>query len=709
MPIRCTSSFLISCLALYMGFTVPKISSQQVVINEVVSSNQRGLLDPSGGTPDWIELFNPGPGVASLADYALTDDPANPRKWILSSGTIPPGGFLLVFADGKDRQPSRFPARDPGTTPGLVSWIKASSVSTNDTTAVRRSGVLYFLKRWPDLSGAGNHWTQDSTSLQPYWLPPTNGLPAAFRFDGGNDTLLTSRSLASNNFCIIAVCRTRVPHEIDPQSPSGTAGTSGQRYFLGANHLGALDSGMGVSLGTNGAAIYEHGDNYMPPVASVSGNMAGYQLLAWHYSNGTPRIYWQGALSAEGLPSSRRHVAAPTSLGSGPYGAWSGDLAEMMIFNRALTPEELGGIQTHLLSEYQMPSREAWHANFSISSSGETLQWVSPQGIVADSATIPAILPSDVSLGRSPDGTGLLDRYFASPTPGASNSTPPSRELLESVTFSHAAGYHTNTFLLTLSCATPGTTIRYTVDGSEPTQTSLLYQGPFAVTNRSRSPNNLSLIPTFPGGVIPSGVVYKFTVVRTKAFKPEGLPGRTSTRTFIVEPRGSSRFSLPVVSLISPRENFFDNNIGIYVPGNAPGGNYSQSGDAWERPGHVEFFEPDGTLGFSQGTGIRMHGNTSFQFPVKGLRLHALNHPGTGPFRHRIFPDHPVETFNRLLLRPSGHDYNLTMFRDVFMQSLGRELGLETQISRAALLFINGEYWGIHHCQEAFEPGYFAA
>jgi len=134
-----------------------------------------------------------------------------------------------------------------------------------------------------------------------------------------------------------------------------------------------------------------------------------------------------------------------------------------------------------------------------------------------------------------------------------------------------------------------GTTIRYTLDGTEPTELSWLYTDPITMTNRALVPNNLSIIPTIPGGYQPpSGVVYKFNVVRAKAFKTGALPSETATRSFIVDPVGAARYSVPLISLVTDPKNFFDPNIGIYVPGNAPGGNYAQSGDTWERPVHVE-------------------------------------------------------------------------------------------------------------------------
>ncbi|PYK57481.1 MAG: hypothetical protein DME21_17155, partial [Verrucomicrobia bacterium] len=270
-----------------------------------------------------------------------------------------------------------------------------------------------------------------------------------------------------------------------------------------------------------------------------------------------------------------------------------------------------------------------------------------------------------------------------------------------------AAGFHTNNFQLTLSVTNQGAAIHYTLDGSEPTESSPLFAGPILITNRTAAPNNLSLIPTVPSGYQPpAGLVFKGTVVRAKAFKTGALQSATVTRTFFID--GRARYTVPVISLATESANFFDPNIGIYVPGNAPGGNYSQRGNNWERPVHVEFFETDGALALAQDAGVKIHGNTSQNFPIKGLDLDGTGGQGRQPFRHRIFPERARAEFAHFLLRPSGQDYYLALMRDEFMQSLAAEFGMETQAARLAVVFLNGEYWGLHYLKEKEDADFVA-
>lgn len=78
-----------------------------VVINEFMAANAHGLIDENGDHSDWIEIRNTSATVtASLLGWSITDDPDLPGKWVFPSRSISPGGFLVIFASGKDRKPT---------------------------------------------------------------------------------------------------------------------------------------------------------------------------------------------------------------------------------------------------------------------------------------------------------------------------------------------------------------------------------------------------------------------------------------------------------------------------------------------------------------------------------------------------------------------------------------------------------------------------
>ncbi|MCD8482465.1 MAG: lamin tail domain-containing protein [Verrucomicrobia bacterium] len=69
-----------------------------------MASNGSTIADGDGDFEDWIELYNFGNSVVSLAGWGLSDSNSNPFKWVFSTGTsIAPGQYLIIWASGKDR------------------------------------------------------------------------------------------------------------------------------------------------------------------------------------------------------------------------------------------------------------------------------------------------------------------------------------------------------------------------------------------------------------------------------------------------------------------------------------------------------------------------------------------------------------------------------------------------------------------------------
>ncbi len=75
-----------------------------VAINEWMAGNTTTIVDPVNGKyDDWFELYNYGTNTVHLDGYYLTDSLTNQFKFAIPTGySIPPQGFLLVWADGKN-------------------------------------------------------------------------------------------------------------------------------------------------------------------------------------------------------------------------------------------------------------------------------------------------------------------------------------------------------------------------------------------------------------------------------------------------------------------------------------------------------------------------------------------------------------------------------------------------------------------------------
>lgn len=327
------------------------------------------------------------------------------------------------------------------------------------------------------------------------------------------------------------------------------------------------------------------------------------------------------------------------------------------------------------------------HTNFKIKQSGEPITITAPGGTLVDHI-VSTVIPPDVSLGRQPDGSPSW-YYFSNnqATPGNSNNNATgSAGLTSSPIFSVNGGFYSGTVTVSLILSAPQTTIRYTLDGSEPTEQSLLYNSSITLA--------------------------KTTVIRAKAFQVGKLPSKTITNSYLINERNN----LPVISISTDLANFFDENIGIYVSGpvaNPPNpddpderANFWQD---WERPIHIELFETNNTLGFSIDAGVKIHGGYSREYLQKSMAIYARGKYGYSEINYKIFPDLDIDKFQSLVLRSSGQDWSRSMIRDAMQESLVKETDLDIRAYRPAVLFLNGEYWGIFNIREKENEHYLAS
>ncbi len=73
------------------------------IISEFLASNNSELADEDGEFSDWIEIHNPDAMAVDMEGWHLTDNETNLDKWTFPSVSIPSGGYLVVFASGKNR------------------------------------------------------------------------------------------------------------------------------------------------------------------------------------------------------------------------------------------------------------------------------------------------------------------------------------------------------------------------------------------------------------------------------------------------------------------------------------------------------------------------------------------------------------------------------------------------------------------------------
>jgi hypothetical protein len=200
------------------------------------------------------------------------------------------------------------------------------------------------------------------------------------------------------------------------------------------------------------------------------------------------------------------------------------------------------------------------------------------------------------------------------------------------------------------------------------------------------------------------------------------------TASYFIDPSLHNRYSFPVVSISTDAEGLWDERRGLFVPGivldslyqlrgrtsradsvnlEREYANYAERGEEWERPVHFELFL-DGAPVVSQEAGMRIHGGLSRLYRQKSLRLYARGRYGESEFQTPFFEEKPDLISRRIMLRASGQDWTKTMFRDAFMQRLSRHMNIDYQAYEAAVVFVNGEFWGIHNIRERIDQHYIA-
>jgi hypothetical protein len=71
-----------------------------------------------------------------------------------------------------------------------------------------------------------------------------------------------------------------------------------------------------------------------------------------------------------------------------------------------------------------------------------------------------------------------------------------------------------------------------------------------------------------------------------------------------------------------------------------------------------------------------------------------------------LFPDQPYTGYETFILRNAGNDWGFAHFRDGLVHRLVEHLALDVQAFRPVILFLNGEYWGIHSLRERQDSAY---
>jgi hypothetical protein len=415
------------------------------VISEFMASNNSVYPDNCDfdDYSDWIELHNPSTADVLLANHYLTDDLAQPFKWLMPQGAmIPAGGYLMIRADGAGAGPGethlrgywpwgstfqtrRYHAGFKLSADGEAIGLFRTDMPPGDITLVAPGSIWKYRDAgtnpgtdWMGLNYDDSGWEQG---------------PAQLGYGEGDEATVVSYGASSSRKHPTTHFRIRF-------SVTNPAQLGNIRFRV---------------LADDGAVFYLNGTEFarlrMP---------AGVVTHAT-YAVAQPPV--ENAFEPVELPRSMFRAG-----------------------------ENVLAVEVHQVSASS--SDLSWDAELLASE-------VSGPAILVDSVTFgPQV--ADVSYGRDPSAPGAWS-YFGSPTPEGPNVTEPLRRMEHAppVISSLDSGFFAGPQSAVLSSGA-GAVIRYTLDGAVPGPASALYSAALDI-----SANSILRARAFVPGLIPGPVL----------------------------------------------------------------------------------------------------------------------------------------------------------------------------------------------------------
>ena len=675
-------------------------------ISEILPKEASGT-DPYA----WVELYNKGTTPIQLSDYYISENLSNLKKAALPDIELGPGGYTVIRFAGK--------AAD--------SAVPFKIGSDETTIAISdRLGIVVARIDWDADILPGVSAGPDGDGGTVYYPVPTPGSPnsaqsiatADISFKEGLDEVYMTELLVRNTFSVIDENGERSPW-VELYNASNHA-VSLADYALSDDegslwkwnlpditmeadsyiivYLSGKDQRDGelhtsFKLGNADSALYLTNLTSqtiqtitLPPDGKDN---VSYGLSAdteWlFYPQPTPMAanttqgFWEIAgIGAGSAGLSINEVATVSSARDGNCDwveLYNGSGEEISLSGYYLSDSKddttkwpVGDVNIKadgykVINKYQ---DDGGTDELTIALSGETVYLFSPKGLLVDRLETGVLRPG-ISRGIHGDGPEKSVAFFGDPTPGSKNSDDILVGYCAAPAFSIPGGYKSSEVTLEMSTSTGDGVIRYTTDGSTPTTSSKQYTGPLTISSTQ--------------------TVRAITVADGRITSDETV----ATYLFV------GRHSLPVVCL-SMTESSLD-----YVFGS------QDRSDIRERAGYVEYYEADGTLGVRFPAGFRIAGAGTRTARQKSINLYLRGGYGRSSVTYPFFEGYDITTFKSISLRNMGAWQDPTRLKDVFINMAANGLNIDNAQAKFAVVYINGEYWGLYEFKENQNEEYFAS
>ena len=348
-----------------------------------------------------------------------------------------------------------------------------------------------------------------------------------------------------------------------------------------------------------------------------------------------------------------------------------GEAFQLSASKLSIEPEQ------HLILYCDKTTGTPFHYNFNLEAGKGKLFLFDDTGVLVDSVIYKKMPAPNIAYGRVTDGSDEW-QYELTPTPGASNSSVGSNEVLPEPIFSvegHLMSSGAETVTISMPEGVPeDTRIYLTTDGSEPT---------WASDNDTHFTINVD----------------SSMVIRAKLLSSQMLPSRSTTHSYIFHPRQTK---LPIVCIATDDPFLFSSEEGILSNDSTDGmPNYEYD---WRRPANFEYFNTqNGETVFNQCGEMAVGGNYSRTMPQKSIKCYAKNRFGKKNFKGDFWRDKPeVTKVKSFMLRNGGTNCKTGRIEDAVLQKFfGTNIDeIDWQAYEPVIVYINGVYKGVYGFRE---------
>lgn len=687
-----------------------RVAINQLVISEVMASNDEQHMNAFGEFSDWVELYNGSDVDISLRNFGLTDR-VDTVKWLFPDVVIPAKGHLVVYLIGENREGlyANFRISANRNERIILKTSNGSVVDAVEVAQVERNHALIRQTNGQWLSTADitpgfentlagrDLYLASLVDTQPalqitQFLPSNRGTTGfvqnrLFGFVVITNVSDSVQSLAGATLSNSLERRYRAflpPYLLQPNA-SVLIWMKGSTRFVEEPAVDfTLDNVSGSIVLSNAQGLlqdYVEYDNLVNGFgmvrqqgmwrtsATLSGpfafNAQGIRAFNTQYrsnpndliinevmNRNTVYLPQQGGQTFDWIEL-KNNSNAPIDLSHYALSTSTDSPLRFVLPSRILQPNEM--IVVFASGEEGLTTRNYIHLPFRISDvQMVTLFNVNGSGV--DSVFI-ADLPVNMSLARDERAGFYLS---TSPSPLEVNGN-----LVEAVAsapqFETQPGVFNDVESVLVRINAPGE-IFYTLDGNVPTRSSRRY--------------------------VDGITLDKTSVIRAISFQDGLLNSEITTGSFII----NENHVFPVVSMTIDQTALRNLMNNLWVVG-------------IEHAGHLELYEETGS--FSVPVGIRLFGGSARGIAKKSFSIKFKTMYGQSQLHYPLFDNRDFNVFDNIVLRSGSQDFPYAFFRDELATSLADGLlDVSVQAYKPAIVYINGAYYGIMNIREKVDDDF---